>query len=51
MAELLQALIEFSAAFALMMAVAAYFNNKNNDQDGGRSIRVPVRVDRRVRRR
>ena len=51
MAELLVTLVEVSAAFALMISVAAYFNNQKKDGHSPQPIRVPVRVDRRPRRR
>ena len=51
MAELSTTLIEVSAAFALLISVAAYLNRQRKDGNSPKAVRVPVRVDRRPRRR
>jgi hypothetical protein len=51
MTVLLGNLVEVSAAFALLISVAAYLNSQKKEKDTPQPIRVPVRVDRKPRRR
>ena len=51
MTELLVTLVEVSAAFALLISVGAYLTNQKKNEDAPQAIRVPVRVERKQRRR
>jgi hypothetical protein len=51
MSELLVTLVEVSAAFALLISVGAYLNSQKKNEDEPQAIRVPVRAERKERRR